>query len=147
MEKLQKELEDVRASEEKESNAAHAAALEKELKANDRLHKELIETRTAAEETERKLKKNIRELQVAIQTIEEKAGYREDNLRQDIAVRKMVSWRLNFVRSHIMTFHCRLYRSDCKLPKLILMKSTQTWMIPHNHCSDKLKFCRPRSTS
>lgn len=91
VEKLQKELEDVRASEEKESNAAHAAALEKELKANDRLHKELTETRTAAEETERKLKKNIRELQVAIQTIEEKAGYREDNLRQDIAVRKMVS--------------------------------------------------------
>lgn len=83
---MQKELTDAKESGEKEASAAHAAALEKELKANDRLHKELTETQTAAEETEEKLKKNIRELQIAIQTIEEKAGYREDNLRKDISV-------------------------------------------------------------
>ncbi|CAO3696573.1 unnamed protein product [Umbelopsis ramanniana] len=85
LEQVQKELTDAKESGEKEASAAHAAALEKELKANDRLHKELTETQTAAEETEEKLKKNIRELQIAIQTIEEKAGYREDNLRKDIA--------------------------------------------------------------
>ncbi|KAM3582828.1 hypothetical protein VKS41_004593 [Umbelopsis sp. WA50703] len=84
VEQLKKELQEIKESAEKESNAAHAAALEKELKANDRLHKELTEVRTTAEETERKLKQNIRELQVALQTVEEKAGYREDNLRQDI---------------------------------------------------------------
>ncbi|KAJ2963176.1 hypothetical protein NQZ79_g1836 [Umbelopsis isabellina] len=85
VEQLKKELQEIKESGEKESNAAHAAALEKELKANDRLHKELTEVRSTAEETERKLKQNIRELQVALQTVEEKAGYREDNLRQDIA--------------------------------------------------------------
>jgi hypothetical protein len=86
VEQLQQELDKTKESEEKETNAAHAAALEKELKANDRLHKELTAARTAAEQTEKKLKQNIRELQVALQTVEEKAGYREDNLRQDIAV-------------------------------------------------------------
>jgi septal ring factor EnvC (AmiA/AmiB activator) len=99
VEQLQKELSDAKESGEKEASAAHAAALEKELKANDRLHKELTEARTTAEETEDKLKKNIRELQIAIQTIEEKAGYREDNLRKDIAVSLYRVHRMQFMRT------------------------------------------------
>lgn len=135
----------MKTSEEKESNAAHAAVLEKELKANDRLHKELTETRAAAEETERKLKKNIRELQVAIQTIEEKAGYREDNLRQDIAVRRQISISICAHQSDALD--CRHCKNACKLLKLTLMRFMQALTTRPNHCFDKLKFFKPKSTS
>lgn len=127
---------DAKESGEKEASAAHASALEKELKANDRLHKELTETKTVAEETEEKLKKNIRELQIAIQTIEEKAGYREDNLRKDIAVScaSPILHRVQCIKSLVLTFHFRDYNNVCKPPKLMLTRSILTWMIPRNHC-------------
>jgi DNA repair exonuclease SbcCD ATPase subunit len=145
VEQLKKELQEIKESAEKESNAAHAAALEKELKANDRLHKELTEVRTTAEETERKLKQNIRELQVALQTVEEKAGYREDNLRQDITV----SQRHRFIHLTINFFinttirHCK---NGYKPLKLVMMKCMPIWMILHNRSCVRLKHYMLRLT-
>jgi hypothetical protein len=68
-----------------EAEQVNAAALEKEIKANDRLHKELTKLKEGSESLENKLRKEIRELQIALQTVEEQAGLREDSLRQEMA--------------------------------------------------------------
>jgi hypothetical protein len=67
-----------------DAESASAAALEKEIKANDRLHKELTKVKEGADTFEAKLRKEIRELQIAIQTIEDQAGNREDGLRREV---------------------------------------------------------------
>ncbi|ORZ09254.1 TATA element modulatory factor 1 TATA binding-domain-containing protein [Absidia repens] len=68
-----------------ESEQVHAAALEKEVAANGRLHKELTTTKDAAQALETKLRTEIRELQIALQSSESQAGQREDNLRREVA--------------------------------------------------------------
>jgi hypothetical protein len=68
-----------------EAEQVNAAALEKEIKANDRLHKELTKLKESSDALEGRLRKEIRELQIALQTVEEQAGVREDNLRRDVA--------------------------------------------------------------
>lgn len=68
-----------------EAEQVNAAALEKEIKANDRLHKELTKMKENSSALEEKLRKEIRELQIALQTVEEQAGLREDELRKDVA--------------------------------------------------------------
>ena len=68
-----------------EAEQVNAAALEKEIKANDRLHKELTKQQQDAELLEAKLRKEVRELQIALQAVEEQAGTREDQLRKEVA--------------------------------------------------------------
>ena len=66
-------------------NVVGAVALPvKEIKANDRLHKELTKVKEDAGTFEANLRKEIRELQIAIQTIEDQAGNREDGLRREV---------------------------------------------------------------
>ncbi|SAL97263.1 hypothetical protein [Absidia glauca] len=68
-----------------ESEQVHAAALEKEVAANGRLHKELTTTKETAQALESKLRTEIRDLQIALQALETQAGQREDNLRREVA--------------------------------------------------------------
>lgn len=85
---LKKALEDIeqeRANAKLVAEQESAAALEKEIKANDRLHKELTKMKESAESLEARLRKEVRELQIALQTVEEHAGAREDGLRQEVA--------------------------------------------------------------
>ncbi|KAL0075107.1 TATA element modulatory factor 1 TATA binding-domain-containing protein [Phycomyces blakesleeanus] len=86
-------LEEEREKLKTESEEVHAAALEKEVKANDRLYKELSKAKEDAEAMETKLRKEeslcslkitIRDLHIALQTQEEHAGTCEDNLRCEI---------------------------------------------------------------
>ncbi|KAG0179672.1 hypothetical protein DFQ28_002421 [Apophysomyces sp. BC1034] len=77
-------LEDERTKAKIESEEAYAAVLEKEVKANDRLHKELTKSKEDAQSMESKLRKEIRDLQITLQTIEERAGTREDFLQNEI---------------------------------------------------------------
>ncbi|KAF7722332.1 hypothetical protein EC973_003422 [Apophysomyces ossiformis] len=77
-------LEDERNKAKMEFEEAYAAVLEKEVKANDRLHKELTKAKEEAQSMESKLRKEVRDLQIALQTIEERAGTREDTLQQEI---------------------------------------------------------------
>ncbi|CAO3613286.1 unnamed protein product [Cunninghamella echinulata] len=67
-----------------ESEEIHAAALEKEVAANGRLHKELTKMKETSETMESKLRSEIRELQIALQTLGSDAGIREDNLRKEL---------------------------------------------------------------
>ncbi|CAO0792883.1 unnamed protein product [Mucor circinelloides] len=85
LKKMQSSLEEERNKAKLEAEQVNAAALEKEIKANDRLHKELTKLKESAESLETKLRKEIRELQIALQTVEEQAGQREDALRQELA--------------------------------------------------------------
>ncbi|GAN03808.1 hypothetical protein MAM1_0049d03263 [Mucor ambiguus] len=85
LKKLQNSMEEERSKAKLEAEQVNAAALEKEIKANDRLHKELTKLKESAESLETKLRKEIRELQIALQTVEEQAGQREDSLRQELA--------------------------------------------------------------
>lgn len=85
LKKTQNSMEEERNKAKLEAEQVNAAALEKEIKANDRLHKELTKLRESAESLETKLRKEIRELQIALQTVEEQAGQREDGLRQELA--------------------------------------------------------------
>ncbi|KAK4520946.1 Valine--pyruvate aminotransferase [Mucor velutinosus] len=85
LKKLQNSMEEERNKAKLEAEKVNAAALEKEIKANDRLHKELTKLKENAESLETKLRKEIRELQIALQTVEEQAGQREDDLRQELA--------------------------------------------------------------
>lgn len=68
-----------------EAEQVNAAALEKEIKANDRLHKELTKLTEKSNNMEAKLRKEIRELQITLQTNEEQSGLREDNLRKEVS--------------------------------------------------------------
>lgn len=77
--------EEERAKAKLDAEQESAAALEKEIKANDRLHKELTKIKESAESLETRLRKEVRELQIALQTVEEHAGAREDGLRQEVA--------------------------------------------------------------
>lgn len=85
LKKMQGSMEEERNKAKLEAEQVSAAALEKEIKANDRLHKELTKLKESAESLETKLRKEIRELQIALQTVEEQAGQREDALRQELA--------------------------------------------------------------
>ncbi|CEP10562.1 hypothetical protein [Parasitella parasitica] len=85
LKKVQDSMEAERSKAKLEAEQVNAAALEKEIKANDRLHKELTRLKESAESLESKLRKEIRELQIALQTVEEQAGLREDGLRQELA--------------------------------------------------------------
>ncbi|KAL9537491.1 hypothetical protein MBANPS3_011736 [Mucor bainieri] len=85
LKKIQNSMEEERSKAKLEAEQVNAAALEKEIKANDRLHKELTKLKESAESLETKLRKEIRELQIALQTVEEQAGQREDGLRQELA--------------------------------------------------------------
>ncbi|GAA5802253.1 hypothetical protein HPULCUR_007716 [Helicostylum pulchrum] len=67
-----------------DAEQVNAAALEKEIKANDRLHKELTKLKQDAESLETKLRQEMRELQIVLQTTEEQAGVREDDLRKEV---------------------------------------------------------------
>ncbi|KAI8884480.1 hypothetical protein K501DRAFT_332661 [Backusella circina FSU 941] len=77
-------IEKEKAKAKSDAESASSAALEKEIKANDRLHKELTKVKEDADNFEVKLRKEIRELQIAIQTLEEQAGHREDGLRREV---------------------------------------------------------------
>lgn len=85
LKKALESIEDERVKAKLEAEQVNAAALEKEIKANDRLHKELTKTKEDADSLETKLRKEIRELQIALQTVEEQAGLREDTLRKEIS--------------------------------------------------------------
>ncbi|CAO3612270.1 unnamed protein product [Mucor fragilis] len=85
LKKIQNSMEEDRNKIKLEAEQVNAAALEKEIKANDRLHKELTKLKESAESLETKLRNEIRELQIALQTVEEQAGQREDGLRQELA--------------------------------------------------------------
>ena len=78
-------IEEVKAKAQLEAEQVNAAALEKEIKANDRLHKDLTKIEESSKLLEQKLRQDIRELQIALQTVEEQAGNREDGLRKDVA--------------------------------------------------------------
>ncbi|CAI2183198.1 16703_t:CDS:10, partial [Funneliformis geosporum] len=66
------------------SSQVQAAALEKEIQINERLHHELEQLSTESENTESALRLEIRELRTTLARIEEQAGLREDNLRHEI---------------------------------------------------------------
>lgn len=85
LKKALESIEDERVKAKLEAEQVNAAALEKEIKANDRLHKELTKTKEDADSLETKLRKEIRELQIALQTVEEQAGLREDTLRKEVS--------------------------------------------------------------
>lgn len=100
-------IEEERSKAKLEAEQVNAAALEKEIKANDRLHKELVKLKENADSLEAKLRKEIRELQIALQTTEEQAGVVEDNLRRDVA-----------------DLQTRLQLSDHKMDELSLDEAT-----------------------
>lgn len=85
LKKALESMDDERTKAKLEAEQVNAAALEKEIKANDRLHKELTKTKQDAESLESKLRKEIRDLQIALQTVEEQGGLREDALRKEVA--------------------------------------------------------------
>ncbi|KAG2193668.1 hypothetical protein INT47_002310 [Mucor saturninus] len=85
LKKALESMDDERTKAKLEAEQVNAAALEKEIKANDRLHKELTKTSQDAQSLESKLRKEIRDLQIALQTVEEQGGLREDALRKEVA--------------------------------------------------------------
>ncbi|KAG1453171.1 hypothetical protein G6F46_009666 [Rhizopus delemar] len=78
-------IERARAQAKAEADQENAVVLEKEVKANDRLHKEFAKFKENAEAAERGWRKEQRELQIALQAAHEQAAQREDSLRKEVA--------------------------------------------------------------
>lgn len=78
-------IERARAQAKAEADQENAVVLEKEVKANDRLHKEFAKFKENAEAAERGWRKEQRDLQIALQATQEQAAQREDSLRKEVA--------------------------------------------------------------
>ncbi|KAI8388500.1 uncharacterized protein BYT42DRAFT_543789 [Radiomyces spectabilis] len=100
-------LEEDKSKAKRESEEAHAAALEKEIKANDRLHKEMSK---------------VRELQIALQRAEEQSGSREDNLRSEIAE---LQQRLQLAENHVNDISTDVEEATAPLLRQIEQLQTQ----------------------
>ncbi|KAI9496034.1 hypothetical protein BDB00DRAFT_182067 [Zychaea mexicana] len=81
MENLEAERDKIHAK----SKEAHAAMLEKEVKAGEKLREELTSVREGAEAKETRLHEEIRELQAALQSSQNTSGEREDTLRNEVS--------------------------------------------------------------
>ncbi|KAI9316092.1 TATA element modulatory factor 1 TATA binding-domain-containing protein [Dichotomocladium elegans] len=68
-----------------ESKEAHAAILEKEVNTANQLREELAEAQKHGEEQEQRLRAQVHELQLALQSSQSAAGLQEDALRSEIA--------------------------------------------------------------
>ncbi|KAJ3036630.1 hypothetical protein HDV00_002526 [Rhizophlyctis rosea] len=67
------------------NNAAAAERLEKEVKANEELHRQLETLKSENDSISAGLRKEIMDLRSALTRVEDEAGWREDNLRRELA--------------------------------------------------------------
>ncbi|KAJ3414680.1 hypothetical protein HDV05_006215 [Chytridiales sp. JEL 0842] len=85
LERTRSDLNDTRKSQAEAQSAAHAEALERELRANEALHKELEELQRSSINSESTLRKEIFDLRSTLARIEDEMNWKEDGYRREIA--------------------------------------------------------------
>jgi len=86
LDKAWSELAETRKQMAEATTAATSEALEKEVKANEELHKKLELIQKQADSTEATLKREIVELQATLARVTDEAGWKEDTLRKEVNV-------------------------------------------------------------
>ncbi|KAJ3225276.1 hypothetical protein HDU81_008048 [Chytriomyces hyalinus] len=84
LERARADLADSKALVENANSVAHAEALEKEISANEALHKQLLEHQKNHSSIESALQKEVFDLRSLLARVEDEANWKEDNLRKEV---------------------------------------------------------------
>ncbi|KAJ3410036.1 TATA element modulatory factor 1 [Chytriomyces hyalinus] len=84
LERARADLADSKALVENANSVAHAEALEKEISANEALHKQLLEHQKNHSSIESALQKEVFDLRSLLARVEDEANWKEDNMRKEV---------------------------------------------------------------
>ncbi|KAJ3262897.1 TATA element modulatory factor 1 [Chytriomyces hyalinus] len=84
LERARADLADSKALVENANSVAHAEALEKEISANEALHKQLLEQQKNHSSIESALQKEVFDLRSLLARVEDEANWKEDNMRKEV---------------------------------------------------------------
>ncbi|KAJ3248287.1 hypothetical protein HDU78_001293 [Chytriomyces hyalinus] len=84
LERARADLADSKALVENANSVAHAEALEKEISANEALHKQLLEQQKNHSSIECALQKEVFDLRSLLARVEDEANWKEDNMRKEV---------------------------------------------------------------